>query len=76
MQRLEERQREKRGLGMILEHVFGAGFFVAILALLGMVPIGNLGEVLQMDRWHPTLIGAAVGALVGVALIEAVPTLT
>jgi hypothetical protein len=61
---------------MIPDHVTGTGFLVVILVLLGMVLIGSLGDALQLKRWHPTLIGAVVGALVGVALIEAVPMLT
>jgi len=40
-----------------------------------MVLLGSLGAALRLGRWHPALIGAAVGALMGVALIEAVPML-
>jgi hypothetical protein len=29
-----------------------------------------------MQRWHPKLLGAAVGVLLGFALIEAVPIFT
>jgi hypothetical protein len=58
---------------MSFEYDFSTGLMVAIMAILGMVLIGNLGAVLRLDRWHPALIGAAVGVLMGVALIEAVP---
>lgn len=60
---------------MPFEHYLSVGFLVSIMAILGMVLIGSLGRTLQRTRWHPTLIGAVVGALVGVAVIEAVPML-
>jgi hypothetical protein len=44
--------------------------------LLGVILIGALLTALHLDRWHPKLIGAALGALLGLALIEAVPILT
>jgi hypothetical protein len=58
---------------MLFRHDLSVGFLVAITTILGMILIGNLGEALRLNRWHPALIGAAVGALLGVALIEAVP---
>jgi hypothetical protein len=61
---------------MALDYDIGAVFLVAILALLGMVLVGNLGQAFRLNRWHPAMIGAAIGALLGVALIEAVPGLT
>lgn len=61
---------------MLFRHDLSVGFLVLIMAILGMVLIGNLGAALRLDCWHPGLIGAAVGALLGVALIEAVPMLT
>jgi hypothetical protein len=60
---------------MALQHDIAMGFLLAIMAALGMVLLGSLGETLRLSRWHPALIGAAVGALAGVALIEAVPML-
>ena len=60
---------------MPFQYDLSMGFLVAIMAILGMVLIGNLGAALRLDRWHPALIGAAVGVLMGVALIEAVPIL-
>jgi hypothetical protein len=60
---------------MPLRYDLSVGFLVVITAILGMVLIGSLGAALRLDRWHPALIGAAIGALLGVALIEAVPML-
>jgi hypothetical protein len=60
---------------MPFEYDFSMGFMLAIMAILGMVLLGSLGAALRLGRWHPALIGAAVGALTGVALIEAVPML-
>jgi len=31
---------------------------------------------LHLDGWHPKIVSAVVGALIGVALIEAVPAIT
>jgi hypothetical protein len=31
---------------------------------------------MHLERWHPKLVGAAIGALLGIALIEAVPLIT
>ncbi|MGF6723888.1 hypothetical protein P3T43_003253 [Paraburkholderia sp. GAS41] len=60
---------------MPIQYDFSMGFLVTIMAILGMVLIGSLGAVLQLERCHPRLIGAAIGALVGVVLIEAMPML-
>jgi hypothetical protein len=61
---------------MLFGHDFEVAFELVILALLGMVLIGSLGETLRLSRWHPGLIGAVIGALVGVVLIESVPMMT
>jgi zinc transporter ZupT len=63
------------GHEMDLVNNLGAGFLVAILALLGTVLIGSLGNALRLNRWHPSILGAAVGALLGIAIIEAIPML-
>lgn len=60
---------------MPFQYGVSMGFLVTIMAILGTVLIGSLGVVLRLDRCHPRLIGAAIGALLGVALIEAVPML-
>jgi hypothetical protein len=61
---------------MIIVSNFQNAFFVAIFALLGVVLIGSLRTTLHLNRWHPNLISAVIGALLGFALIEAVPLLT
>jgi hypothetical protein len=51
------------------------GYIEVICALLGTIMIGGLLSAWHL-RWHPKLIGAALGALLGFALIEAVPLFT
>jgi hypothetical protein len=61
---------------MIIASNFQNAFFVALFALLGVVLIGSLLTALHLNRWHPNLISAVIGAMLGFALIEAVPLLT
>ncbi|MFM0322590.1 hypothetical protein [Caballeronia glebae] len=61
---------------MLIDNNFEIGYLVVVFALLGVILIGALLTALHLDRWHPKLIGAALGALLGLALIEAVPILT
>ncbi|MGT2477605.1 hypothetical protein [Paraburkholderia terrae] len=61
---------------MIIGNDFEIGFLLVIFALLGIILIGTLLDTLHLQRLHPRLIGAAVGVLVGFAVIEAVPMLT
>ncbi|BCF95340.1 hypothetical protein [Paraburkholderia sp. PGU16] len=61
---------------MIIGNDFEIGFLLVIFALLGIILIGTVLDTLHLQRLHPRLIGAAVGVLVGFALIEAVPMLT
>ena len=61
---------------MIINSTFEIALLVAEFALLGVAIIGALLVDLHLDRWHPKLIGATIGALIGIALIEAVPMLT
>ncbi|SAK46304.1 membrane protein [Caballeronia catudaia] len=61
---------------MLINNEFEIGYLVVVFALLGVVLIGALLTALHLDRWHPKLIGATLGALLGLALIEAVPMLT
>jgi hypothetical protein len=60
---------------MIIGSPFERAFLVLVFTLLGVVLIGNLLGALHLQRLHPNVIGAAVGALVGFALIEALPLL-
>ncbi|MBT2789650.1 hypothetical protein [Paraburkholderia strydomiana] len=61
---------------MIIGNDFEIGFLLIAFALLGIILIGALLDTLHLQKLHPRLIGAAVGALVGFALIEAVPLFT
>jgi uncharacterized membrane protein len=49
---------------------------VGVIAFLGVIIIGALLTTIHLDRWHPKLIGAIVGALMGFALIEAVSVIS
>ncbi|MGC2960854.1 hypothetical protein [Paraburkholderia graminis] len=61
---------------MIIGNDFEIGFLLVAFALLGIILIDALLDTLHLQRLHPRLIGATVGALVGFALIEAVPLFT
>lgn len=61
---------------MIINNDFEIGYLLVAFALLGIILIDSLFNVLHLDRWHPRLIGAALGALLGLVLIEAVPMFT
>ncbi|MGU7773764.1 hypothetical protein ACV229_26720 [Burkholderia sp. MR1-5-21] len=60
---------------MLINSDFKIAFLIVIFAVLGAM-IGALLTALQLDRGHTELIAAAIGALIGVAVIEAVPLLT
>ena len=61
---------------MLINNDFEIGYLVIAFALLGVILIGALLTTLHLERWHPKLVGAAIGALLGIALIEAMPMLT
>jgi hypothetical protein len=61
---------------MIINSGFEVTYLLVAFALLGAILIGALITALHLERWHPRLVGAAVGALVGFVLIEALPLLT
>ena len=61
---------------MLINNDFEIGYLVIAFALLGVILIGALLTALYLERWHPKLVGAAIGALLGIALIEAMPMLT
>ncbi|RQR49344.1 hypothetical protein DIE21_20185 [Burkholderia sp. Bp9140] len=46
---------------------------VIAFALPGVIPIGALLTALHFERGHPKRGGAAIGARLGTALIEAMP---
>ena len=61
---------------MAINNDFEITYLLLVFTLLGIILIGNLLSALHLQTLHPTLIGAALGALVGFALIEAVPLVT
>ncbi|MCG5074255.1 hypothetical protein [Paraburkholderia tagetis] len=61
---------------MAINNDFEIAYLLVAFALLGAIFLGALISALHLDKWHPRLLGAVVGALVGFALIEAVPMLT
>jgi hypothetical protein len=61
---------------MVISNDFEIGYLLVVFALLGCILIGALLGALHLDGWHPNAIGAAAGALLCVALIEALPALT
>jgi len=61
---------------VIIASDFEVGYLIALSALLGIILIGALLSALHLDRWHPKMISSAIGALLGFALIEAVPLIT
>lgn len=61
---------------MIIGNDFEIGFLLVAFALPGIILIGALLDTPHLQRLHPRLIGTTVGALVGFALIEAVPLFT
>lgn len=61
---------------MVINNDFEIGYLLIAFALLGTILLGDLFGKLRLQRWHPKLVGAAVGALLGFVLIEAVPMFT
>ncbi|WP_168788110.1 hypothetical protein [Paraburkholderia aromaticivorans] len=61
---------------MVINNDFEISYLVVAFALLGIILIGSLLDTLQLQKLHPQLIGATLGALLGFALIEAVPLFT
>ncbi|WP_244808669.1 MULTISPECIES: hypothetical protein [Caballeronia] len=61
---------------MLINSDFEIGYLIVVSALLGIVLFGALLNALHLDGWHPKIVSAVVGALIGVALIEAVPAIT
>jgi hypothetical protein len=60
---------------MVINNDFEISYLLIAFALLGTILVGDLLST-RLQRWHPKLLGAAVGALLGFALIEAVPIFT
>lgn len=61
---------------MVINSDFEISYLLIAFALLGAILVGNLLDMLQLQRWHPKLLGATAGALLGFALIEAMPMFT
>ncbi|MFC5427381.1 hypothetical protein ACFPTO_00920 [Paraburkholderia denitrificans] len=61
---------------MLITSGFEITYLLVAFALLGAILIGTLITALHLERWHPRLIGAAIGVLLGYVLIEALPMMT
>lgn len=61
---------------MVIDSDFEIGFLLVTFALLGIILIGGLLDTLRLEKLHPRLVGATLGALLGFALIEAIPLFT
>lgn len=61
---------------MNINSYFELSYQVITFALLGAILINSLFTSIGLQRWHPKLLGVTVGALLGFALIEAVPMIT
>ena len=61
---------------MLITSNFEIGYLIGVFALLGAILIGAFLNALHLDRWHPKLISAVIGALMGFALVEAVSVIT
>lgn len=62
---------------MIISNAFEITYMLLAFAALGAILVGSLLTCMHLKRkFHPNLIGACVGAMLGVVLLEAVPLLT
>lgn len=61
---------------MVINNDFEISYLLVAFALLGIILIGGLLESLHLEKLHPRLVGATLGALLGFALIEAIPLFT
>jgi UDP-N-acetylmuramyl pentapeptide phosphotransferase/UDP-N-acetylglucosamine-1-phosphate transferase len=61
---------------MVIANDFEISYLVVAFALLGIILIGGLLDTLHLRKLHPRLLGAMLGALLGFALVEAVPLFT
>lgn len=61
---------------MIIDNDFEIAYLLVAFALLGAILVGAFVSAVHLDKWHPRLLGAPVGLLLGAARIEAVPLLT
>ena len=61
---------------MLINSGFEITYILVAFALLGAILIGALITALHLERWHPRLVGAAIGALLGFVLVETLPMLT
>jgi hypothetical protein len=50
----------------------GISYLIITLSLLGIIFTDSLLTALRLELWPPKLLGATVGALLGLGLIEAV----
>ncbi|AJZ56630.1 hypothetical protein OI25_7470 [Paraburkholderia fungorum] len=46
---------------MVINNDFEISYLLIAFVLLGTILVGDLLSMLQLQRWHPKLLGAAVG---------------
>jgi hypothetical protein len=61
---------------MLINSGFEVTYVLIACALLGAILVGALITAMHLERWHPRLVGAAIGALLGLLLIETLPLMT
>ncbi|WP_206997570.1 hypothetical protein [Trinickia mobilis] len=62
---------------MVISDTFEISYLVLAFAALGAIIIGALLTTMHMKRkYHPSLIGALVGALLCFLLLETLPAIT
>jgi hypothetical protein len=61
---------------MLINSDFEVGYLLVVFSLLGVIFVGAMMTACHLERWHPRLVGGAIGALLGLVLIEAVPMVT
>ncbi|WP_233872946.1 hypothetical protein [Paraburkholderia adhaesiva] len=61
---------------MLINSGFEITYVLVAFALLGAILIGALFTAMHLERLHPRLVGAALGALLGFVLIETLPMMT
>jgi hypothetical protein len=61
---------------MVIADDFEISYLLVAFALLGVILIGSLLDTLHLQKLHPRLVGATLGALLGFALVDAVPLFT
>ncbi|OUL79449.1 hypothetical protein [Paraburkholderia hospita] len=61
---------------MVIGSEFEVGLVLIAFSLLGVILVGGLLIALHLERWHPRLVGAIFGVVLGTALVEFLPLVT